>query len=99
MTLTSKSAAPYGSWSSKISSESLVEAAVRIVAVFTDAVRGDVYWIESRPKEAGRYVVVKHDKNGDKEFIPKDHNARTRVHEYGGGAAIAYDGITNSIPF
>ncbi len=95
MTLTSKSAAPFGSWSSKITSESLVEAAVRIIALLTDSVRGDVYWIESRPQEAGRYVVMKYDKNGAKDFLPQGHNARTRVHEYGGGAATVHDGMKN----
>jgi hypothetical protein len=34
-----------------------------------------------------------------KEVFDKDFNARTRVHEYGGGAAIAYNGTVYSSNF
>jgi dipeptidyl aminopeptidase/acylaminoacyl peptidase len=47
----------------------------------------DIYWSEMRPSEAGRYVIVKH--YPDSRVIdmnPTPFNARTRVHEYGGGS-------------
>jgi dipeptidyl aminopeptidase/acylaminoacyl peptidase len=47
-------------------------------------VRGDlIRWSEARPQEGGRHAVV--DASG-RELTPPGANARTRVHEYGGGA-------------
>jgi len=46
----------------------------------------DLYWSELRPDEAGRIVVCRRDKNGAiADITPPGFNARTRVHEYGGG--------------
>lgn len=45
------------------------------------------YWVEGRPTEGGRSVVVRRSPSGVIDDIgPDDFNARTRVHEYGGGA-------------
>jgi dipeptidyl aminopeptidase/acylaminoacyl peptidase len=71
---------PYGSWVSPITADLLVEKVVRLGQVHVDG--DDVYWLEGRPAERGRQVVVRH---GDGDAIPGDHNARTLVHEYGGG--------------
>ena len=47
----------------------------------------DVYWIEGRPREAGRNVIVRRTADRRTEDVnPPPLNARTRVHEYGGGA-------------
>jgi dipeptidyl aminopeptidase/acylaminoacyl peptidase len=49
----------------------------------------DVYWIESRPAEAGRNVIVRRTPDGSVTDInPQPFNARTRVHEYGGGVYV-----------
>ena len=49
-------------------------------------VEGDAYWIEMRPSEGGRQVVVRQGANGQRmNLTPAGFNARTRVHEYGGG--------------
>jgi dipeptidyl aminopeptidase/acylaminoacyl peptidase len=46
----------------------------------------DLYWSELRPDEAGRIVVCRRDENGAiADITPPGFNARTRVHEYGGG--------------
>ena len=46
----------------------------------------DLYWSELRPDEAGRIVVCRRTSDGAiSDVIPKGFNARTRVHEYGGG--------------
>ncbi|HEY8448633.1 MAG TPA: S9 family peptidase [Thermomicrobiales bacterium] len=77
--------APYGSWASPITSELLVRGSVRLLEIKVDG--DDVYWIESRPTEAGRYVIVRRTPDGRTQDInPAPFNARTRVHEYGGGA-------------
>ena len=55
----------------------------------------DVYWIENRPAEAGRSVVVRRAADGTiTDAIPAAFNARTRVHEYGGGAYTVRDGCS-----
>ena len=54
----------------------------------------DIYWIEMRPSEAGRYVVVKRTPDGEMMDVnPPPFNARTRVHEYGGGAYKVHKGM------
>ena len=55
---------------------------------------GDVYWQESRPNDAGRYVIVRRTPDGQTtDFNPAPFNARTRAHEYGGGAYTVVDGV------
>ncbi|HEX5226658.1 MAG TPA: prolyl oligopeptidase family serine peptidase [Bryobacteraceae bacterium] len=72
--------APYGSWKSPITSDLIVAKSIGLSEVRLDG--DDVYWLESRPEEAGRSVVVR---NGE-DLTPTPFNVRTRVHEYGGGA-------------
>jgi dipeptidyl aminopeptidase/acylaminoacyl peptidase len=46
----------------------------------------DLYWSELRPDEAGRIVVCRREPDGAvSDITPPGFNARTRVHEYGGG--------------
>ena len=46
-----------------------------------------MYWLESRPDEGGRVAVVRYSLDGKAtDAIPQAFNARTRAHEYGGGA-------------
>ena len=75
----------YGSWTTPITSELVVRAAAVLGAV---AVEGDqVWWSELRPEEGGRTQIVH--KLGDGpavDLLPAGFNARTAVHEYGGGA-------------
>jgi hypothetical protein len=49
---------------------------------------GFVYWIEGRPSEGGRQVIVRARVDGTErtDLIHEGFSARTRVHEYGGGA-------------
>jgi dipeptidyl aminopeptidase/acylaminoacyl peptidase len=45
------------------------------------------YWLEGRPAEGGRNVIVRCSADGRLEDVtPAGFNVRTRVHEYGGGA-------------
>jgi hypothetical protein len=76
---------PHGSWPTPITSELVVRTAARLGEVVTDG--GDVYWSESRPTEGGRSVIVRRSADGTvTDLLPAPWNARTRVHEYGGGA-------------
>jgi dipeptidyl aminopeptidase/acylaminoacyl peptidase len=76
---------PYGSWPTPITSELVVRAAARLGEVAVDGT--DVWWAEGRPSEGGRTVLVRRSADGTTtDLLPPPWNARTRVHEYGGGA-------------
>ena len=50
---------------------------------------GAVWWLESRPSEAGRGVIVRSDPwSSPADVTPEGFNVRTKVHEYGGGACV-----------
>ncbi len=84
--------APYGSWKSPLTSDRIVSESIRLGQIALD---GDqVFWIENRPKEGGRYTIVQRDADGtQRTLIPAPFNVRTRVHEYGGGAYCVADGL------
>jgi dipeptidyl aminopeptidase/acylaminoacyl peptidase len=83
---------PYGAWRSPITSDLIVGEAIGIGDILVDG--GDIYWIEGRPSEGGRNVVVRRSDDGSvSDITPAPFNARTRVHEYGGGAAMVHDGV------
>jgi dipeptidyl aminopeptidase/acylaminoacyl peptidase len=80
------SIAPYGSWSSPIA-PAVVAAGGRRLAAPKLAGDGALWWGEGRPAEGGRVVLVRQPAGGEPEDVtPAGMNARTRVHEYGGGA-------------
>ena len=84
--------AAYGSWTSPITSAAIVSDAVGLDQV---AIHGDnIFWIESRPREQGRCVLVRY-RDGQCDDLPgPPWNVRSRVHEYGGGAyRVADDAI------
>src|SRR5215467_8601462 len=82
--------APFGSWKSPISSELLTSSGIGFSELRFST--GNLYWLESRPDEAGRVVIVRCSPSGTpSDAIPQGFNARTRVHEYGGGAYFVHD--------
>ncbi|MFT5365098.1 MAG: dipeptidyl aminopeptidase/acylaminoacyl peptidase [Candidatus Latescibacterota bacterium] len=83
---------PYGTWPSSISAERVALAARRFGQVQVD--RGMVYWVETRPDEGGRSVLMRSDAHGQVfDVVPHDFNVRTRVHEYGGVAYVVHEGV------
>jgi len=85
--LNSPKIAPYGSWKSPITSDLIVEGSVGLSQPLFEG--NNTYWIEMRPKEAGRNVIVRRNADGVcADVNPPPFNARTRVHEYGGGDYI-----------
>jgi dipeptidyl aminopeptidase/acylaminoacyl peptidase len=82
---------PHGAWPTPITSELVVRAAAQLGEVLVDG--PDVWWSESRPAEGGRSVIVRRSGNGTvTDVLPQPWNARTRVHEYGGGAWTVSNG-------
>jgi dipeptidyl aminopeptidase/acylaminoacyl peptidase len=54
----------------------------------------DIYWVEMRPSEGGRQVIVRREASGGVTDVnPPPFNARTRVHEYGGGDYVVNEGV------
>ncbi|GAP95368.1 S9 family peptidase [Leptolyngbya sp. NIES-2104] len=83
--------ASYGTWKSPISSDLIVAGTIGLGQIKLD--EKTIYWSESRPTEGGRNVIIQHSENGQNiDVTPAPFNARTRVHEYGGGAFIAVGG-------
>lgn len=84
--------APYGSWRSPITADLIVSGTIGLGQPVLDG--QDLYWLESRPTEGGRSVIVRRTLGGETEDItPPGFNVRTRVHEYGGGAYTVTDGV------
>jgi dipeptidyl aminopeptidase/acylaminoacyl peptidase len=90
--------APYGSWKSPITTDLILSGAIGLGQVVLDD--EDIYWLEMRPSEGGRMVIVKQAPETDTEpqpepvdVTPEPFSVRTRVHEYGGGAYLVNDSV------
>lgn len=83
---------PYGSWPSPITAAAVSAASPRFDGA--RIVGDEVWWGESVPEEGGRMTVRRRRPDGSVEtLLPAPWNARSRVHEYGGGAwAASEDG-------
>jgi dipeptidyl aminopeptidase/acylaminoacyl peptidase len=89
--MTEAKVAPYGTWKSPITSDLIVTGSVSLYQAAIDG--EDVYWTEMRPSEGGRSVIVRRSADGQTtDVTPAPFNARTRVHEYGGGDYTVHDG-------
>ncbi|MGH7047211.1 MAG: prolyl oligopeptidase family serine peptidase [Stellaceae bacterium] len=97
--MTDPRTAPYGSWSSPITSDLIVASSIGLGEIQLDG--GDVYWLDSRPQEGGRSVLVRRAASGSIDDVTPPlpdgggpaFNVRTRVHEYGGGAYLIDHGV------
>ena len=84
--------APYGSWKSPITTSLIVSGAVGLGQIAIDG--DDVYWVEMRPSEGGRMVIVRRGPDGTTtDVTPTPFSVRTKVHEYGGGAFLVANGV------
>ncbi len=81
----SKIKSSYGSWDSEISPQKIIEGGLRFSEIRSNG--SEIYFLEGRPEEAGRYVIVKQNSAGEiEDVIPENFNSRNAVHEYGGGS-------------
>ncbi|CAK0782907.1 hypothetical protein CVIRNUC_006102 [Coccomyxa viridis] len=80
--------APVGNWETPITSELITSQSIRLGAPIVGA-DGSIIWLEGRPTEGGRQVLVRRDPSGDVHDltpgVDSGLNVRTLVHEYGGG--------------
>lgn len=76
--------APFGRWESPISVDLLTGSSISITDLRAHG-KNDLYFLESRPYESGRTVIVKMDGEGQmSDIVSKSANVRSKVHEYGG---------------
>ena len=76
--------APYGSWASPITARLIADSGIALG--WLQAVAGQIFWVEMRPLEDGRSVLVRRTADGEiADVVPATANTRTLVQEYGGG--------------
>lgn len=81
----------YGTWESPLTARKVASGTLGLSGIQLSG--EEVYWLETRPDEAGRTVPVRlgPDRNSE-DVISEGFNARSRVHEYGGGSYLAEAG-------
>lgn len=89
--MTARKTAPYGTWKSTITGDLIVGESVGLDMIAVDS--SELYWLEIRPNENGRSVIVKRTKDGTiSDVTPAGFHVGSRVHEYGGGAYVVDNG-------
>ncbi|WP_230975533.1 prolyl oligopeptidase family serine peptidase [Acetobacter garciniae] len=87
---------PFGSWPSPVTAALVAGKTLTFSEV--NAVGRAVYWLERRPAEGGRTVLMRWtEREGVRDVMPPEFDVGTRVHEYGGGPyAVGPHGIACS---
>ena len=77
----------YGSWETPITANRVASESTGLSGIsVTDQ---GIFWLESRPSEDGKTVLVRLGSNGDKlDVTPPEFDVRSRVYEYGGAPYI-----------
>ena len=84
--------APFGNWASPIRIDDVVRDDIGLGEPRLDG--DDIYWLEARPSESGRRVLIRCAMDGSVvDVTPPPFNVRTRVHEYGGGSYVVDGGV------
>ena len=81
--MTNKYNSPYGTWQSPIDSNLVTADSVSLDELQLHT--SGTYWIERRPDEQGRCILVRHLNGKNIDLIGNPYSARSRCHEYGGG--------------
>ena len=86
-----KTLSPYGTWGSPITAEMVASAGTSLFGTWL--ADGTAWWLEGRPTEGGRVVLMQEPPGGSPaDVTPPGFNVRTMAHEYGGGAYCVHDG-------
>ena len=82
---------PYGSWPSPLSAAEVSAASPRLEGA--RFVGDEIWWGESVPEQGGRTAIRRRRRRRARvvDVLPAPWNARSRVHEYGGGAWTTTD--------
>ncbi|KAK5045022.1 hypothetical protein LTR84_010170 [Exophiala bonariae] len=96
---TPQQVAAYGTWESPIQPEDFAAAgSVVLDQIYVNRENGKIYINEIRPDENGRGVIVEYHNGESREVLPKQFNALSQVHEYG-GASFVVDQLTGHLVF
>ena len=88
----------FGSWPSALGALDIANGVRRLSQPQCD--KGLVYWLEARPSEGGRQVVMcASASDAHREVSSAAWNVRTRVHDYGGGDYLISDGDLFGVSF
>jgi len=88
----SKTTLPYSQWQPAITPEQVFADFLYLGDL--QAADGNLYWLEGRPAEGGRAVLVRRDARGVvQDITPREYYVRSRVHEYGGGAWALHEDL------
>ncbi|MDC0134064.1 prolyl oligopeptidase family serine peptidase, partial [Porticoccaceae bacterium] len=83
--MTKKIQQAFGTWPSVISAELITKAAPSLN--FLQSHGDNLYWVEGRPWDAGRSVIMRRDSQGQiSDLLPSRYSHYSKVHEYGGTA-------------
>lgn len=75
---------PFGGWLSPLSAAQVAGASPKYGDIRLDDQY--LYWVESLPEQGGRQAIFRADFSGNvRQLLPSPFDARSRVHEYGGG--------------
>ena len=77
-------------WPSPITAQRAAAGRLRLSDVQLS--EGDAFWVEGRPLEHGRCVIVRERDGAITDLIDPSYSARSWVHEYGGAAMLAHGG-------
>ncbi|MGO1769641.1 MAG: alpha/beta hydrolase family protein [Microbacterium sp.] len=80
---------PYGSWPSPIAAADVAGGTLRLDGA--RFVGDEIWWSEGIPSEGGRTALMRGPGDAPDVLLPAPWSARSRVHEYGGGAWTADD--------
>ena len=83
--------AAYGAWDSFVTADKVAKSGKRLSEIKND--NASIYWLEQRPEELGRSVLMRCSNGEIEDVLPETCNVRTRVHEYGGGAYTVKDQV------
>lgn len=78
---------PYGSWPSPIAAADVAGGTLRLDGA--RFVGEEIWWSEGIPAERGRTAIMRGPGDAPEVLLPAPWSARSRVHEYGGGAWTA----------
>src|SRR5680860_890359 len=80
-TTTGTKTLPFGAWPSPVTTAMLTQSPPGIREPGNNGIVS--MWVESRPQERGRHVLVMATPNGQRDLTPEPFSVRNRVHEYG----------------
>lgn len=81
----------FGFWASALTPQDMASSAKKLSELQLD--QGRVYWLEQRPQEKGRTVILCADQGRITCLTPEPFSVGNKVNEYGGGSYCVKSGV------